>query len=82
MQIRDRYEQSLTLHNRFKLPVACGFTALGVLVAVFGVATGRWALTVIGALAAAGSVASIITIFRGRNPWWIRSPFDPPQPPA
>jgi hypothetical protein len=36
-------------------------------------ATGRY---LAGAVVLAASVVAIVTILRGRNPWWIRGPLD------
>lgn len=66
-------------HNTQKLPffLAClmGSAALAILFAIEGKALAATLFVVCAAI----SVPAILAVRSGRNPWWLRSRYDPPQ---
>lgn len=68
------------IHNRFKLPFFVVCFLAGAALAIAGATMGHPEWVFPGAVAALVSVPPIWVILRRRgNPWWMRSPFDPPQ---
>jgi hypothetical protein len=57
-------------NNRLKLPV------FGICIIVFGVLVIKGIHVALSAGFLALSVLAIAVVLSGRNPWWLRSPFD------
>lgn len=77
MTSRNRRDE---VHNRRKLPVSLVGFVLGIALTVWGVLSSSWDLVIKGGIVTGGFAVIIAMIFCGRNPWWMRSPRDPPPP--
>jgi uncharacterized ion transporter superfamily protein YfcC len=63
-------------NNPLKLASFIVYVLISIAILVYGVLDGGWLFIILGAAFVVISLIAIKTVRAGRNPWWVRSPFD------